>query len=154
MRRHHHPWCLAGSPSEVVMSPELALQKAIRNRLISEPVVTDLVPAASILDRNERPAPSPSIILGEATARDDGDTIARSRVTVFADLHIWKREPSLEGVKAISGAIRAAMVVRNSDDREGFHIADWRIATTRFLRDPDGETSHGVMTIQAVVEEL
>ncbi|TDK38606.1 DUF3168 domain-containing protein [Rhizobium deserti] len=136
------------------MSPEAALQKAIRARLISTAAVTGLVPASSILDRNQRPAPSPSIILGEAVARDDGETIARSRVTVFADVHVWKREPSLEGAKDISGAIRAALRVRNSDAQDGFHIADWRVASTRFLRDPDGETSHGVMTIQAIVEEI
>ena len=135
------------------MSPESALQTAVRARLISAPAVISLVPAASILDRNERPAPSPSIVLGEAMARDEGDTIARSRVTVFADLHIWKREASLEGIKAISGAVRASLRDRNSYALVCFRIVDWRIASTRFLRDPDGQTSHGVMTIEAIVEE-
>lgn len=136
------------------MSAEIALQKAIRNRLANSTVVTGYVPAASILDRNERPAPDPSIIIGEATAQDDGDTIARNRVRISSDLHVWKREPSTAGVKAIAGAIRTAIHASRLSLEVGFHCVDARVSFARFVRDPDGETSHAIVTIESLVEEL
>lgn len=135
------------------MTPEIALQKAIRTRLATNAVVTDLVPATSILDRNERPAPDPSIIIGEGQSRDDGDSIARRLTTVFMDLHVWKKEASTAGVKAIAGAIRAAFRPK-LDGSDGFHFVDAYVSGARFLRDPDGETSHAVVTITAKVQEL
>ena len=56
------------------MTPEIALQMALRTRLVSTAAVTALVPAAAILDRNELPAPDPSIILGEG--QHDGEVDA------------------------------------------------------------------------------
>ncbi|MDJ1632523.1 DUF3168 domain-containing protein [Rhizobium rhizogenes] len=136
------------------MTPELALQKAVRARLIADAAVTNVVPAASILDRNERPAPSPSIIIGEGQSIDEGDAISRNLTRVYADLHVWKQEPSLEGVKAIAGAIRTAIKGANLPNSDGFHFADCYIRSARFLRDPDGEMSHAVVTISALVQEL
>ena len=136
------------------MTPELALQKAVRARLTWFPSVTMLVPVASILDHNERPAPSPSIIIGEGQSVDEGDSINRSLTRVYMDLHVWKREPSTAGVKAIAGAIRAAIKSALIADIDGFHFADCYVQSARFLRDPDGETSHGVVTINALVQEI
>lgn len=137
------------------MSPEIALQKAVRARLTGTDAVTSLVPAASILDTNARPAPDPSIIIGEAQAVDEGDSISRNLTRVYLDLHVWKKETSTAGVKAISGAIRSAM---NSGGRlpqlDEFHFVDTYVQSSRFMRDPDGETSHGVVTISAKVQEL
>lgn len=135
------------------MSAEIAMQKAVRARLIDTAAVTQLVPSANILDRNERPNPDPSIIIGEGISRDEGDSISRSLTRVWLDLHVWKKEPSTAGVKAIAGAIRAAFKTRVAAD-SGFHVVDCFVETTRFLRDPDGETSHGVVTINAKVQEV
>ncbi|WP_035026600.1 DUF3168 domain-containing protein [Gemmobacter nectariphilus] len=133
---------------------ERAVQVAIRARLVATPAVVALVPAASILDRNQRPAPSPSIVLGESQAVDEGDSIARNRARVYHTLHVWKREPSLEGVKVICAAIRMAIHAGRLDLGAGFHCADVRVSSMRQMRDPDGETSHGVVTVEALVEEL
>lgn len=135
------------------MTPELALQKAVRQRVISTAEITALVPATSILDRNERPAPSPSIVIGEGQSMDEGNSIARTLTRVYLDLHIWKREPSTEGVKAIAGAIRSALKVKITGD-DTFHFADCYVQSARFLRDPDGETSHAVVTLNALVQEI
>ncbi|WP_323009833.1 DUF3168 domain-containing protein [Paracoccus sp. (in: a-proteobacteria)] len=133
---------------------ERAVQVAIRARLVATPAVVTLVPAASILDRNQRPVPSPSIVLGESQAVDEGDSIARNRARVYHTLHVWKREPSLEGVKVICAAIRRAIHAGRLDLGAGFHCADVRVSSMRQMRDPDGETSHGVVTVEALVEEL
>lgn len=135
------------------MSAALAVQKAIRARLVDTPAVVGLVPAASVLDRNSRPAPDPSIILGEDQAVDEGD-IARCNVRVYSTLHIWKKETGLVGVKAIAGAIRTALRTFPRGVADGFHFADCRVSDERFLRDPDGETAHGVVTVETLVHEV
>lgn len=136
------------------MTPELALQKAVRARLISEGDITLQVPATSILDRNERPAPSPSIVMGEGQSVDEGNSIARSLTRVYLDLHVWKKEPSTEGVKAIVGAIRISVKKMQMPQTDSFHFVDCYVQNARFLRDPDGETSHAIVTIKALVQEV
>ncbi|MGN7829618.1 DUF3168 domain-containing protein [Agrobacterium radiobacter] len=135
------------------MSAELALQKALRSRLSSSGDVIALVPAASILDRNERPNPRPSIVIGEGQSVDGGESIARTLSRVYMDLHIWVQEPSTEVSKRIAGAVRKAINAANLQLDPGFHCADCRVRGSRFLRDPDGETSHAVLTVDALVQE-
>lgn len=135
------------------MSADHALQTAIRLRLVATPAVTALVPASSILDTNQRPAPVPSIILGEGQSLE-GDRLDRRDQRVVMNLHVWKREPGLAGVKAIAGAIRAALHAGRLPPTEGVHFADCRVSSMRYLRDPDGETAHGVVTVEALVCEV
>ncbi|MDR7147053.1 DUF3168 domain-containing protein [Rhizobium sp. BE258] len=136
------------------MTAELALQKALYDRLLSETGVTSLVPATNIRDRSQRPVINPSIIIGEMTARDDGDAISRNRVHVYADLHVWKKEEGTTGVKAVGGAIRAAVKRGRLLLDAGFHCVDAFVSGVRVLRDPDGETAHAVVTVEAIVQEL
>ncbi len=135
------------------MSADLALQKAVRARLIGMAALTQLVPASSILDVNQRPAPVPSIIIGEGMAME-GDRIDRRDQRVILDLHVWKKEESLEGVKAIAGVVRTALRSPKLGTTDGFHFADCRVTRHRFMRDPDGETAHGVVTVEALVCEV
>lgn len=133
---------------------ESAVQKAIRARLVATPAITSLVPASSILDTNQRPAPSPAILLGESQAVDEGDSIARNRMRVYHTAHVWKQEASLAGVKAICSAIRGAIHAGRLSLGTGFHCVDARVSSMRQMRDPDGETAHGVVTVEVLVEAL
>ena len=135
------------------MSADLALQKAVRARLAANASVTALVPAASILDRNARPNPDPSIIIGEGVAIDE-TRIARNVQRLYLDLHIWKKEPSTAGVKAIAGAVRTAIHSAKIPPTDGFTVGDCYVSSARYLRDPDGETSHAVVTVEALVAEV
>lgn len=134
------------------MSADLAVQKAIIARLQGTAAVVNLVPAASILDRNALPAPSPSIVVGESQAIE-GDDLARKQLRIVSLLHIWKMEISLVGAKGIAGAVRAALHAGRLALDPGFQCADCRISSMRFLRDDDGETSHGVVTVETLVSE-
>jgi hypothetical protein len=131
-----------------------AVQKAIRARLIGVSAVTALVPASSILDRNERPAPDPSIILGEDQVLDTGNAIDRSLSRVHSTLHVWKKEGGLSGVKAIAAAVRDAIRQDRLALEAGLQCADCRVSDMRFLRDPDGVTAHGVVTVETLVREV
>ena len=129
----------------------LAVQVAIRARLAATPAVTALVPADSIVDINSRPAPDPAIVIGEGQAIAYED-IARRGELVFSTLHVWKRETGLEGVQAIAGAIRAAIHSARLVPA-GYHCGDCHVSDMRFLRDPDGETAHGVVTVESLLVE-
>lgn len=135
------------------MSVDLALQKALRGRMTASEAVTALVPAASIVDRHARPAPDPSIIIGEGQSVDD-ERVSRNVQRVYMDLHIWKKEPSTAGVKAIAGAIRAAVQSYRFVGLDGYHFGDCRVSSMRYLRDPDGETAHAIVTVEAIVSEV
>lgn len=134
--------------------PSLAVQKALRARLVATSAVTALVPAANIVDRHQLPVLDPSIVLGEdQEVTPDFQTIKRQMVRVYSTVHIWKREPSLVGVKTIAGAIRRAIetTYKLPLDDPDFHSIDCQVSEVRFMRDPDGETSHGVMTIDSIL---
>lgn len=134
------------------MEPSLELQKAVRARLVASTAVTTLVPAASILDRNGLTAPFPSILIGEGQTVP-GALISRTQHQVYLDLHIWVKETGLVTSKQVAGAIRNAL----TDTRwtvTGLHIADLYVASSRFLRDPSGLYSHGVISLSAIAVEV
>lgn len=111
-----------------------------------------LVPAANIVDRHLRPPPSPSVIIGEADGGPDDGNVGRNRFAVFADVHVWKAEPSTEGAKNILAVLQRCLTLDPRPDLGGgLHLVDWHVWRFRVLRDPDGETTHGVMTVRAVV---
>lgn len=136
------------------MSVELAVQVALRSRFVTTPEITQLVPASNIVDRASNPPLNPSIVLGEFQTTDDGDSIKRNRLRVYATVHVWKREESLSGIRSICWAIRSAIRPGRFDLGANFHCADCYVSSTRHLRDPDGVTSHGVVTIEMLVKVL
>jgi hypothetical protein len=134
------------------LEPSLDLQKAIRARLVAASAVTAIIPASAIVDRNATPALDNSIVIGEGYSTPD-DGLARARHHAIADLHIWRKEPGLVGAKQVIGAIRDAL---NDGPLtlDNFHVADLRIASSRFLRDPGGLHSHAVLSLEARLVEL
>ena len=134
------------------MSVDLAAQKAVAARLSATSAVTSLCPATNILDRNERPNPNPSIIIGEGQTLPHGD-VARKAWTVFLDLHIWKKEIGTSGVKAIAGAVVAALQSSRLSMDAGYSCGDCYVPSRRFLRDPSGDLAHAVVTVELLISE-
>lgn len=130
----------------------LALQKAMRGRLTAFPAVTALVHPKDIVDRHGAPVTFPCIMLGEDQEVDAEVTLARRHVRIFATLHVWDRSTSTVGVKRIAGAVRDALHDAPLELNEG-RLVDLRHTATRYLRDPDGETAHAVVTVEALIEE-
>jgi len=135
-----------------MIEASLDLQKALRARLVASSAVTAIIPATAIVDRNATPALDHSIVIGEGmTGPDEG--IARNRHLVVADLHVWRKEPGLAGGKQVVGAIRDALndgpLILDSHT-----VADLRIASTRFLRDPGGLHSHAVLSLECRLIEV
>lgn len=134
------------------MSKSLALQAAMRAAFIASPAVLALVPASSILDRHRRPYPSPSVIIGEGIAGPYSGNVRRDRQELFAVVDVWAEEPSTEGVKRIMGALWAALKLDPRPALQGgYHLADWQVYRERVMRDPNGTTAHGILTVQALI---
>ncbi|MGL9618305.1 DUF3168 domain-containing protein [Bradyrhizobium sp. U531] len=134
-----------------VSDPSLALQKAIRTRLIASSELMALVQTNHILDANGRPEIMPAVYIGE------GQTIFRRwDATTHATLHVWFQEPGLvqckEAVSAIVAAVRIDAQADGVLPIDGFTVHDMQATQTRYMRDPHGSFSHGVVTIAAIVK--
>ncbi|MEM1287125.1 MAG: DUF3168 domain-containing protein [Pseudomonadota bacterium] len=132
------------------MSAALAVQKAIRARLMATSAVTDLVAAASIVDAHGS-KPDPCIVIGEAQLVDEGLDLKRRTKRIIHDLHVWKKEPGLEGANHIAGTVQDAIDQGRFQLDDGYDCVDLRTSGIRSMRDPDGETSHAVVTVDTLV---
>lgn len=135
------------------MNHELAFHKGLLARLIDTAAVTELVPETSILDRNARPLLYPSIVFGE-DQMIEGEDLARKQCRVVSTLHVWAKGTGLVPAKEIAGAVRSAVNAGRLALPDGYHCGDCRVSSMRFLRDPDGETGHGIVTVEALISEV
>lgn len=127
--------------------PSLALQTAIRARLLATPEVTALVEPAAIRDGDTRPDAFPSIILGAAQARVDGHYGSYRNTTVFMDLHIWG--DTLEAAKIVGAAASRALFLELPVP--GFDTTDGlRTERSIYMHDPAGY-GHGIVSLRALM---
>jgi hypothetical protein len=128
----------------------LAAQRLAVTAMRSRAALTSLVPTANIMDRNERPEVFPCIVVGEAqTMADEADCVVGSEV--FLTLHVWTQENTFTNCKTIAGEIRRALY-HLSGIQNGFAL-DFNFDDSRFLRDPSGIHSHGVVTFRIFAED-
>lgn len=73
---------------------------------------------------------------------------------VFHMVHVWQKEASLAGANLIAAKIKAALTSGRLDLGPDFHCADSIVSDIRLMRDPDGETSHAVLTVESLVQEV
>ncbi|NKB83088.1 DUF3168 domain-containing protein [Brucella grignonensis] len=134
-----------------MFEPTLALQTAIRARLIMKPELTALVPANNIRSGATRPDTTPSIIIADGTTSLHGyDYTAQRCAWVNLDLHIWTLDSEQDLVKQITGEVMAALD-KQSLNIEGGYCDHFRPTSTRFMRDPDPAYGHAVLSVEALV---
>ncbi len=128
----------------------LAAQRAAVTAMRARGALIALVPSANIFDRNERPEVFPCVVVGEAqTVGDDIDCADLS--DVFLTIHVWTRENTFATCKSICGEVRRAL--RRLDTVQDGFALDFNFEDSRFLRDPSGEHSHGVVTFMVNAED-
>lgn len=134
--------------------PSLALQTAIRERLVSTVAVTDLVSPVHIRDGAVNPDQMPSILFGTPQTVLAGRTGTWRQVWVYLDLHIWALESGTEQVRQIGREIDGALIAPL--DVPGFELipGNFTVEGLRAMRDPDGQHGHGVMTVRALLGEF
>ena len=123
---------------------QLEIQAAIYDALQSmTPTVYDDVPDQS------SGLTFPYIVIGDATSRDwSDDTYTGTDNTTT--IHVWSRYPGYLEAKELMREIDARL------NRVKLTVADASLLTCELeyaeaMRDPDGETRHGVMRFRVVV---
>lgn len=129
--------------------PSLALQKAVRDRLVGDAAVAALV-AGRVYDTVPAAPVFPYVTIGEDQVLDDGNSCAdgwQATVTV----HVWTRQPpGFPPAKQIAGAVRNALAVPLTI--AGFFTVSGLHRDTLSLRDPDGLTSHMVQAFEYLID--
>lgn len=127
--------------------PSLALQTAIRARLLASLHVMELVDPLDIRHGDTRPEAFPSIIFGNAQVEVAGHYNNYRNVTCFMDLHIWGE--NLEAAKVIGALVNKALF--NALDVPGFDLTDGlRTERSIYMTDPSG-CGHGVVSLSALM---
>jgi len=130
-----------------VTEPSLALQTAIRARLLASTDIMALVEPANIRDGDTRPGAFPSIILGAAQVETAGHYRTYRNVTVYLDLHIWAE--TLEATKALGALVSRALF--GAPDVPGFDLTDGlRTERSIYMTDPSG-CGHGIVSLRALM---
>lgn len=128
----------------------LAAQRLAVTTLRAWAPLQALVPDANIMDRNTRPEIFPCIILGEGqTVVDDATCIVAAEV--FLNLHIWTIENVMTACKSISGEVQRAL--RNAEGMQDGWDLSFHFEDAVYLRDPNGEHSHAVLTFRVLAED-
>lgn len=134
-----------------MVDPLTELQKAVYARLIADTALAALVDGR-VFDRVPSDAGKPYISFGPVTADDDSaDCI--DGLSVSMQIDAWSVAVGFAEVKAIAEAVRKA--IASADLSLATHaLADLTHRSTRVMRDPDGLTSHAVITFDASIEAI
>ena len=130
----------------------LALQKAIVTRLKSAASGLPAILAGRVYDAVPADAPCPYVEIADGqTIADDAECL--DGVEVFLDLHVWSRAVGAVECRTIAGLVRTALH-KASLPLEGWALIDLMHRDTRFLSDPDGVTTHAVVTVRALIDPV
>lgn len=127
--------------------PSLALQKAVVAALRAD--VTAV--SGRVYDHVPADATAPYIAVGDWQTLDASVECVDS-TEIIADLHVWSRGAVGQvEAKEIASAVRASL--HGADlTLDDFALVEILHRDTRMLRDPDGISTHAVVTFRALVD--
>ena len=133
------------------MTPEEELQKLIYDRLTAYASLTALV-STRIYDIPPQNTAFPYVSFGPSSQiEDDAECIIGSEHTFQID--VWSRyQGGYLECKQITGQIKKALHLFAGSMTDNA-LVELRVESVRHMRDPDGMTSHGVVILQAIIEE-
>jgi hypothetical protein len=126
--------------------PSLALQGAINTRLRAQVLAV----SGRVFDEVPQDVAFPYVELGEFQTVDDGAQCHDGQ-EVFATLHVWSRAAGQVEAKTIAGAVRGALHEAELALGAAWQFLEIAHQDTRYLKDPDGLTSHAVLSFRALV---
>lgn len=131
-------------------SPSEALQIAVLNALLADEAVAAIV-GDRILD-GTRPQVFPCITFGPRDYVSEDYDCFPSRVESL-QLDCWTREGGKTwGAAALCDAVKAALHLKELD-LDGHALTLLRVEAVRVFLDSDSQTAHGVVTLEAEIEE-
>jgi hypothetical protein len=135
-----------------VSEPSLALQRGIYATLTSDAAVTALI-GQRVFDRITPGASFPYIRLAAAdqVIAEEQDCIDEC-VEVYAQVDVFSRAQGKVEAKNIAGAIARALKVSTITLESAYSLGSFIHRDTRFLDDPDGLSTHAVLTFHALID--
>ncbi len=131
--------------------PATALQGALYSALSgASGVTTALGGSGHIHDRVPEGAVFPYITIGKEQIVDDSNTCDHDAVEAFPEVHIWSRKAGSVEAKTIAGAVHDAL--NKEITITGFRNVVGSFESAIFLDDPDGLTTHGVVTFRYLID--
>lgn len=131
-------------------SPSVELQTAIYNALVADAGVGALA-GDRIHDGRPADGPFPCITFGPSDYTiEDRDCIAGRVETLQIDC--WARDARLRPARDLADAVKAALHLA-SLSLDVHALALLRVTAVRVFMDRDGITGHGVVTVEAEIEE-
>ncbi|WCR09581.1 DUF3168 domain-containing protein [Paracoccus stylophorae] len=107
------------------MIPSLALQQAVRARLLADPFISASVLPERIRAGDRRPSEFPSIILSPARTEILGRAAGGQIVAeVSAMLHVWADADGSGTGEGIAAGVFMALI--DAPEAEGFEIDEWQ----------------------------
>lgn len=131
-------------------SAAFELQKTIHAALAGNAALTGLLGGAHVWDDVPRGAAYPYITFGQSTERDWSTGTEDGREHLVT-LHVWSRAKGERETHDIMGVVRSVlhdMVLTVT----GHRLVNLRHEFSDAMRDPDGETYHGLVRLRAVTE--
>lgn len=128
----------------------LAAQRAAVTAMRSRAALTALIPSTNIMDRSGFPERMPCILVGEAQVQGD-DIDCADLSDIYLDVHVWAEENVMTKCKDISGEVRRAL--RNLSVTQNGFALDFNFESANYMRDPNGQHSHGVLTFYVTAED-
>lgn len=127
------------------------MQKAVVDRLRTDCGVLAALGAPNVFDTPSTDV-YPRVTLGaDQVIIDRADCYAGEDLNF--DIHVWSQAVGYSQAKRICAAIQEAL-----DEAElslpGFRLIDLVVESLQFMRDPDGRTSHGVLSVRALTEPV
>jgi hypothetical protein len=129
--------------------PSYEIQEAIVAAVKADTALTSLI-GGRIYDPVPPTAAFPYISIGEDQVLPD---LAQcyDGADVISTLHVWSRKIGYGEVKRVAAALESALT-NATFALTGFRLVDKLFESTRYMRDPDGLTSHAVVTFRARTE--
>lgn len=133
------------------MSESNALQVLVFQTLQAAPAVTAIV-GPRVYDRPPSGATLPFVSFGPSDQiEDDADCIAGLIETIQIDC--WSgAQDGMRECKDLVAAVKKALHNLPGNLATGALVAA-RVTMTRVLADPNGVTTHGIVTLEAMIEE-
>lgn len=120
------------------------VQTAIFEALTASPAIAE----GRVYDSVPEGAQFPYLTIGDEQVSDDGNA-CDDGWEVYADVHVWSRSVGFPEAKALIAAAVSRLTA--IDAIAGKTLISVALDGTRIFRDPDGETSHGVITVRFVI---
>jgi len=134
----------------VADAASVALQRALVARLRAAAPLA----GGRVYDRAPQDVAFPHVEIGAIEQSDEGGACVEP-LTLTATLHVWSRAVGAVECRRLAGQIRAALRDWTPDlATEGWSAAPLTIEQVRDMADPDGLTTHGVVTVTALIDAL